>query len=37
MNNLEIAQKAIDNVGKERIIEAYKTMLFMTPESRGEC
>lgn len=32
----EYAQKAIDNVGKERIIEAYKTMLFMTPESRGE-
>lgn len=32
----EYAQKAIDNVGEERIIEAYKTMLFMTPESRGE-
>ncbi len=33
----EYAQKAIDNVGEYRIIEAYKTMMFMTPESRGEC
>lgn len=32
----EYAQKAIDNVGKERIIAAYKTMMFMTPESRGK-
>lgn len=32
----ELVKKAIDNVGKERIIAAYKTMMFMTPESRGE-
>lgn len=32
----EYAQKAIDNVGEQRIIEAAKTFLFMTPESRGE-
>ena len=32
----EYAQKAIDNVGEQRIIEATKTLLFMTPESRGE-
>lgn len=30
------AQKAIDNVGKECIVRCIKTMMFMTPESRGE-
>ena len=30
------AQKAIDNVGKGRIVQCIKTMMFMTPESRGE-
>lgn len=30
------AQKAIDNVGEERVINCIKTMMFMTPESRGE-
>ena len=30
------AQKAIDNVGKERIVQCIKTMMFLTPESRGE-
>lgn len=30
------AQKAINGVGEERIINCIKTMMFMTPESRGE-
>lgn len=30
------AQTAINNVGTERVIQCIKTMMFMTPESRGE-
>lgn len=30
------AQKAINGVGEGRIINCIKTMMFMTPESRGE-
>ena len=32
----DAAQKAINAVGEKRIINCIKTMMFMTPESRGE-
>lgn len=32
----EAANKAIEKVGAERIMSCIKTMMFMTPESRGE-
>lgn len=32
----DAAQTAINAVGEERVINCIKTMMFMTPESRGE-